>query len=388
MERKKIAVILSRFPYPIDKGDKLRAYHQIRCLSLNHDIYLFALADVAPTENDLHAMQPFCKEMKVYTLRKIEIAIQVMRSFLQSLPVQSLYFYSSRIAQQLQLDLNQVHPDVVYCQLSRTAFYAKDLDCRKVLDFQDAFAMNYDRIQAQSKGLKQWFYKRESALMRQFEANILRWFDHTTIISEFDKSQLSVQPNKCVVVGNGIDTAYFAPRTSKKKYDVFFAGNLNYLPNKLALDYLLAELFPLLLKAKPDITIQISGGDPKEFHALANKYPKHIFLQGWVDDIRAAYAESRVFVAPLFTGAGVQNKILEAMSMKIPCVTTPIVNASLNALENQQLYLAKDAVEFRDKILYLLSNPDQANLMTDQAKKFVHENFSWEKNSIRLERLF
>jgi hypothetical protein len=94
---------------------------------LNHDIYLFALADVAPTENDLHAMQPFCKEMKVYTLRKIEIAIQVMRSFLQSLPVQSLYFYSSRIAQQLQLDLNQVHPDVVYCQLSRTAFYAKDL---------------------------------------------------------------------------------------------------------------------------------------------------------------------------------------------------------------------------------------------------------------------
>lgn len=388
MERKKIAVILSRFPYPIDKGDKLRAYHQIRCLSLNHDIYLFALADVAPTENDLHAMQPFCKEMKVYTLRKIEIAIQVMRSFLQSLPVQSLYFYSSRIAQQLQLDLNQVHPDVVYCQLSRTAFYAKDLDCRKVLDFQDAFAMNYDRIQAQSKGLKQWFYKRESALMRQFEANILRWFDHTTIISEFDKSQLSVQPNKCVVVGNGIDTAYFAPRTSAKKYDVFFAGNLNYLPNKLALDYLLSELFPLLLKAKPDITIQISGGDPKEFHALANKYPKNIFLQGWVDDIRAAYAESRVFVAPLFTGAGVQNKILEAMSMMIPCVTTPVVNASLNAIENKHLYLAHDAITFQEKILYALGHSDQVKSLTEQAKAFVHENFSWEKNSKKLEQLF
>jgi glycosyltransferase involved in cell wall biosynthesis len=147
----------------------------------------------------------------------------------------------------------------------------------------------------------------------------------------------------------------------------------------------------LLLKAKPDITIQISGGDPKEFHALANKYPKHIFLQGWVDDIRAAYAESRVFVAPLFTGAGVQNKILEAMSMMIPCVTTPVVNASLNAIRKSStcIWLKDASNSFREKILYLhLAIQIKSSLLTDQAKVFVHENFSWEKNSKKLEQLF
>lgn len=330
-------------------------------------------------------MSGFCKQIKIYTLRKYEIGFQVFRSFFLGLPVQSLYFYSNRIKVMFQHDLQQEKFDTIYCQLSRTAFYTKDLKLRKVIDFQDAFAMNYLRIQEQSAGIKKWFYKRESILMSKFEASILNWFDATTIISEFDKSNLSVQPNSCVVVGNGIDTTWFTPRRCDKNYDILFAGNLNYLPNKFALKFLLEHLFPLLLNAKPTITIQITGGYPKEYKALANQYPNHLFLRGWIDDIRDAYAESRVFVAPLFTGAGVQNKILEAMSMEVPCVTTKVVNASLNAAQDTQIYLAENEHQFIEKIMLLLQDGQVSSRIAAEARRFVTEHFSWEKNTEILE---
>lgn len=340
-----------------------------------------------PSQEDLKAMSVYCKQVKIYTLRKYEIGFQVLRSFLLGLPVQSLYFYSSRIKSIFQQDLQRQQFDTIYCQLSRTAFYTKDLKIRKVIDFQDAFAMNYFRIQEQSLGIKKWFYKRESFLMSKFEASILKWFDATTIISEFDKANLSVQPNSCVVVGNGIDSNWFTPRKCEKKYDILFAGNLNYVPNKFALKFLFEDLFPLLLKGKPDVTIQVTGGHPQEYVDLAKQYPKHIFLRGWIDDIRDAYAESRVFVAPLFTGAGVQNKILEAMSMEVPCVTTKVVNASLRAMPNKQIYIAEYAMEFVEGILLLLNNESRSKEISMEAKNFVRENFSWERNSQILEEI-
>ena len=147
------------------------------------------------------------------------------------------------------------------------------------------------------------------------------------------------------------------------------------------------DLFPLLLKAKPDITIQITGGHPEEYDTLASQYPKHIFLRGWINDIRDAYAESRVFVAPLFTGAGVQNKILEAMSMEVPCVSTEIVNASLMAIPGKQIYLAEHEHEFVEKILLLLNDEHLAKQVAIEAKNFVSENFSWERNCQILEEL-
>jgi hypothetical protein len=227
LKRKKLAIILSRFPYPIDKGDKLRAFHQIISLSQQFDIHLFALCEQMPSESDLNTVKQYCTSIELYHLNRLTIAIQSGLSFFKKLPVQVGYFFSKKHKIKIQEAITSLKPDIIYCQLSRTALYAYDLPFYKVIDFQDAFAMNYNRIQENAYGLKKWFYKRESNRMKSFEGQMLQWFDATTIISSFDKANLSIQPNQTIVIGNGVDFTFFSPQNIVKKYDLLFLGNLS-----------------------------------------------------------------------------------------------------------------------------------------------------------------
>lgn len=384
MTRKKIAIILSRFPYPLDKGDKLRAFHQIMYLSRFHDLHVFALCEAWPSTAHVNELKPYCCDLQVFRLKKSTIFLQSALSLFKKSPLQAGYFYDPGIARTISKAIHALQPDTVYAQLSRTAWYAKDLPFHKVIDFQDAFSLNYQRISEQASGIKKWFYRRESRLMQQFESRMMDWFNETTIISNYDKESLAQQPNRTMVVGNGVDMAFFAPRTATKKCDVLFSGNLRYLPNQLAVEFLIEDILPLLLQHKPDLQLNIAGGSAPFLETYRQRYPANVTISGWVDDIRTAYAETRLYVAPLFTGAGIQNKILEAMSMQIPCITTPVVNASLRAAESRQIWIAGNAQEFADKILALLGNEEAQRDLAQQGYHFVKEHYTWDKANAAL----
>jgi len=383
--RKKIAVILSRFPFPLDKGDKLRAYHQIGYLARFHDVYLYTLCEEKPTQVHVDALLPLCKEMHTYILNRAEILRQTSLAYIKKIPIQVGYFYSSSIHKKIHSSLLSLQPDSVYCQLSRTALYGKDLPFRKIIDFQDAFSTNYERIQQNFTGIKKYFYARESRCMRDFEIKMTDWFDACTIISQFDKDNIQITPNRIVVVSNGVDTAHFQSTQHVKKYDILFSGHLGYVPNKNAVQFLVEKIAPLLLKRDPSIQIAIVGSSGNE---LKKYETANIHIHGWVEDIRDAYNAARIFVAPLFTGAGLQNKLLEAMSMGLPCITTSVTNASLLANENKDVLIANNEVEFVEKIIYLLKNKSLQEEFAINGRKFVQENFSWDNANEKLLRLF
>ena len=382
MTRKKIAILLSRFPFPLDKGDKLRAYHQIKFIAQYHDVYLYALTEGNIADEWLNELKPYCREVKIYTLNKWQIFMQSCLAICKGYPLQVGYFFNPFIKKLIQQDITQVKPDTIYCQLSRMALYANDLPYRKVIDFQDAFSMNYARIQKQENGIKKVFYAWESKRMQAFEKLMLQWFDACTIISAFDKANISIQPNKLEVVANGVDNNYFKPMQTDKKYDILFLGNLSYLPNQNAVQYLVEKIMPLLIQRKANIKVNIAGGSTLSENSRMNT--PQINYSGWVKDSRVAYAETVLFVAPLFTGAGLQNKLLEAMSMGIPCIATSIANASLHAKPNEEIMIADDAVAFVDCIMYLLENEEKRRQLQVNAAKFIQDNYSWDSVNQRL----
>ena len=203
---------------------------------------------------------------------------------------------------------------MLFGQLLRVAEYLRHKNIAKTIDYQDIFSYGMKRRADIASALTRPIYSMEYRRLSRYEAAIFDDFDVKTIISEPDRA-LFPHPRRdeILVIPNGVDHEFFKPRQEEKRYDVVFTGNMSYAPNVNAVDYLANEILPLVWKTLPGTTLYIAGAtpDPKVKKAASDR----VIVSGWLDDIRDAYAQSRVFIAPMRIGTGLQNKLLEAMSM-------------------------------------------------------------------------
>jgi polysaccharide biosynthesis protein PslH len=383
MCKPKIIILLNRFPYPLEKGDKLRAYHQIKSLSLAFDITLIALSAFKITPKDKAMLEPYCTQIFIIKYNKYLQAICTPFYFFNKLPLQVSFYKNYFIKKQIDTIILDTNPNLLYCQLARMAQYFVNWPFYKILDLQDAFSNNYLRSYQESSGLKKIIFGIEQKRMAAYEQRLIRRFDNNVIISEADKTYLKYK--NIAVVKNGVDTHFFKSDNATKTHDLLFVGNLGYEPNIRAVAFLVHQIMPLLLAQQPHITLLIAGANPSA--AMLKLASNNITIQAWLPDIRTAYNSCKIFVAPLFTGAGLQNKILEAMAMELPCITTTIVNAAINATENTQILIANDATTFCNKIIHVLQNEALQKELQYNSKAFVDEHYSWQKHNTVLTNL-
>ncbi|MBD2720981.1 glycosyltransferase [Hymenobacter armeniacus] len=387
----KLLVLLSRFPYPLDKGDKLRAYHQLRYLAERHEICLFALSDEEVTAEADAAVRPLCRGgLTVHRLHKPGIAANMARALATGRPLQVGYFYDVQAQRKVDELLRTFRPDHVYCQLIRMAEYLRPHagTVPMTLDYMDVFSAGMARRATQAPLWQRPVFALEARRLTAYEAEAFAWFRHHTIISDQDR-QLIQHPrrNDIRVVLNGIDTENFQPMPEvAKEYDVLFCGNMSYHPNVDAAVFLAEEIMPLVRAQHPGARLLVAGTTPApRVLALASA---HVEVSGWVPDIRAAYASARVFVAPMRVGTGLQNKLLEAMAMQLPCVTTPLANNALGGTDGQELRVAESAAALARVVSELLADPASASALARRGQAFVKARYTWAGATAQLEALF
>jgi len=374
-------VFTSRFPYPLERGDKLRIYHQIRVLSRHFDVYLFALSDREVPPSHWAQVEQYCRQIRLYPIPKAQRLWNIVKATLQGLPLQVGYFYDADVASKMREDVERIEPDILYFHLARMAPYAHHFIHPKILDYMDAFGWGMRHRRYRLPLWQQLLYVLESKWMEHYEAAIFERFDAHTIISQQDRERLSLPPpqrRSIVIVPNGVDIFFFQPYMGlQRQYDLCFVGNLGYPPNIHAARYLVKRILPLLRrKSNRTWKVLLAGARPhRQVQQLAST---HIIVSGWLDDIRHAYATSRIFVAPLFTGTGLQNKILEAMAMGIPCITSTTVNNAIGAVDGENILLANTAEEFVNKILLLQHDATLYKRLSERARQFVEQRYSWE----------
>ena len=387
----KLLVLLSRFPYPLDKGDKLRAYYQLRELAQRHEICLFALTDEEISAEALAQVQPLCRGgLLVHRLRRPAIARNMARALATGRPLQIGYFHDARAQREVDGLLRDFRPDHVYCQLVRMAEYLRPHAGRyaMTLDYMDVFSAGMARRATQAPRWQRAVWALEAQRLLAYEAAAFDWFQHHTIISDQDR-QLIRHPRRAEIdiVLNGIDTAFFRPRPEAAKVcDVLFCGNMSYHPNVDAACFLAEEIMPLVRQRHPAARLLVAGTTPApRVQALASA---HVEISGWVPDIRAAYAGARVFAAPMRVGTGLQNKLLEAMAMRLPSVTTPLANNALGGTDGHDLRVAADAAGLAEAIGGLLDDGAAADALAGRGLAFVRQRYDWAGATGRLERLF
>ena len=159
---------------------------------------------------------------------------------------------------------------------------------------------------------------------------------------------------------------------------------MSYAPNVNAARYLVEEIMPLVWAKRPQTTVLLAGAAPK--HSVSRLADdSRVVVSGWLDDMRTAYASSHIFIAPMRIGSGLQNKLLEAMAMRLPCVTTPICNSSLRAQDGQQVLVGNTPAQLADSLLSLLLDPQRADALADEGLRFVHQNYGWPAAVAKLE---
>jgi sugar transferase (PEP-CTERM/EpsH1 system associated) len=383
----KILFLTSRFPFPLEKGDKLRAFYQIAELSRNNEVILASVSDEEVLPEHLEILKPFCKKIILHTLSKAKQVTNLTRALVNGHPFQVEYFFSARFKKEIERVIEEEKPDAIFCQLVRMAEYVKDINhIPKTLDYQDAFSKGYER-QAQREN----FFKKIPVLMEwkrmlSYEKKIFEKFENRIIISEQDK-QLINHPDhmKIEVIPNGVDFNYYSPQLIDKQYDLIFSGNMNYPPNIESAVYIVQEIMPLLKKQKPDASLVIAGANPAPEVQRLNSGSIHV--TGWVDDIREPFGQSRIHVAPMLISIGLQNKILQAMAMKIPCIVSSQANNAIHAPVNDCILIADSPAEYVEKILKLLGDQSLYEKIAENAFGFVRKNFDWGAMNARLENV-
>ena len=382
----KIFVLLPRIPYPLEKGDKLRAFNQIKQLAKHNEIVLCALNDNAKVneQDAFRALQPYCQSINFVRISKLQILLGLLRAFVKGLPMQCGYFYNRKAAKKVNALIAKHKPDILYGQLLRVAEYIRHKETSKALDYQDIFSYGMKRRADIASPITRPIYNMEYRRLARYEAAIFNDFDVRTIISEPDRKLFPHEKrNEILIIPNGVDHDFFKPIEREKKYDLVFTGNMSYPPNVNAVEYLANEILPIVWKSRPETTLYIAGAtpDPKVKKAASDK----IIVSGWLDDIRDAYAQSRVFIAPMRIGTGLQNKLLEAMSMRLPAITSPLANASLGAKPNETILIGSNAEEMAKNIITLLTDAQKAEQIAQAGFDFTNRVYDWGRATERLE---
>ena len=375
----KIFVLLPRIPWPLEKGDKLRAFNQIKQLAKNNEVVLCALnTDKKVSKEDaFKALQPYCISVTFIDISKLSILINISKAFFKGLPLQCGYFYNTQAHKKIRNIIKKHKPDMLFGQLLRVAEYIRHENTSKTIDYQDVFSMGMKRRSEIAPFYMKPFFNMEYRRLRRYEHDIFDDFDVKTIISVPDRNLIDhPKKDEILIVPNGVDHEYYTPRECEKKYDIVFTGNMSYAPNVNAVEYFANDILPLVWKKLPDAKMYIAGAtpDPRVKKVASDR----IIISGWLDDMRDAYAQSKIFIAPMRIGTGLQNKLLEAMAMRLPCITTTLANNSLLASEEKnEILVGNNEQELAEHIITLLTNKDKANEIAQNGHDFVRRIYDW-----------
>lgn len=388
----KILFITSRIPFPPFRGDKVRTFRLLKELH-KHGNEVTLISFITSNEERKYEidLQQYCQKIILIKLSTVQSIVNCLFGIFSSLPFQILYFHSQTMKKKIDSLLEKEKYDLVHVHLIRMIEYVKDhQESIRVIDLTDAGSLYIERfIQYEKSSVKKILLSVELHRLRQYEKNI-RYFQNNLVCSDKDKNVLlhGAPSAKIEVIHNGIDLEEIKDLTvmRPKSKRIIFTGNLTYFPNIDAIQYFVKEIFPKILAEVPEAIFYIVGQKPPV--VIQKLITKNIVVTGFVDDILQEYQKSSVAVAPIRFGAGSQFKILEALAIGIPVVTTSITAEGINSINNNEVLVADNPDDFAAAVIGLFSDRGLRDKLIMNGKKMIREKYSMEVIGRQLNDLY
>lgn len=390
----RILYLCHRMPYPPDKGDRIRAYHELKHLAQKHEIHLLTFADSAEEERQAKGLEGLCARVEVFRFRPFGRALRTVRQLLGSAPLTLAYFGSRQMEARVRELARTTRFDVVMAFCSSLAPYAELVPgVPRVLDMVDVDSAKWRELSGYRSFPISRLYALEATRLRRYETSLARSFDSVVVTTEEELRLLQEMSPAfhAAAVRNGIDLDFHRPLDFEKspRPSLVFTGQMDYYPNVDAVTWFADEVFPALRERHPDLEFTIVGRSPTAKVWSLAKRPG-INVTGAVGDIRPFLARSWTFVAPLRIARGVQNKVLEAMAAEVPVVCTAEVMRGLGdggLRDGHEALMAANAAEFAQQVSRLLEDGGLRRRLGAAGRRGVAVRYSWSSNMAQLEEL-
>jgi len=389
--------ILYATPY-VPSYIRTRPYNLIRTLvRLGHQVTLLTAAGSSAEEREqADELRGWGMQVEVFPVPVPRSLGNCLRALPTREPLQAVYAYHPAMERRLSTVLSTQAFDIVHIEHLRAARLVRAVtETPAVYDSVDSISLLFEQAAKGGAQLRSRLMTAvDLARTRRYEAWLLTQYNQVVVTSQRDKDALEglarqylpsqARPAPITVVTNGVDLEYFQPPETRffgknlvSPPTVVFTGKMSYHANIAAALYFAREVLPHIWKRDPNVRFQIVGKDPPEaVQKLATD--GRIQVTGTVDDIRPYLAQATVAVCPALYAVGVQNKVLEAMAMATPVVSTPAGCAGLAAARGQEILTAETEDELANVILKVVSDRVLAQRLAVAGRQFVEAHHSWE----------
>ncbi|GAB1421429.1 glycosyltransferase [Anaerolineales bacterium] len=378
-------------PYPLYLGDRLIIWHLAKQLSQRgHTIDLIAFGNRPQDWEEQPHYQAFFRSIQLYhePQRSLASYLQRLIKVKKRFPTQAQEAWSKQMWQGIEHSLEDHHYDVIHLfggvQVYEFAHLIQDRP--SIISPYESFSLYLKRENQHKRSpvnhLKQW-------IASQYESFMYNPFDKTVVLAQPDYDELkSIQAAlKLEIIPNGIDLDYFQAKDQKReKNSLLFVGNFEYEPNQDAARQLIDKIFPQVQAQIPDAKLYLVGNGPPDWLKQSGQENEQIIVTGRVPDVRDYLAQCSVFVSPLRIGAGIKNKILEALAMNIPMIASQISVDGI-PVENDRDVLIRENSAMPEAIIQVLQDETYAERLS-HGRHFIEENFTWKQVADRYEALY
>jgi sugar transferase (PEP-CTERM/EpsH1 system associated) len=387
-----ILYLAHRIPYPPNKGDKIRSFHQIEYLSRSHRLHLACLIDAEEDRAHVADLKPYCASVDAAWRGSVGANLRAALSLFGSRSLSVAAFTSPDLARRIEKRLREEAIDVAIVFSSQMGQYVPaGAPFPTVVDYIDVDSEKW-RVYAERKPWPlSWLYRIEADRLQRYEWELARAHAESVFVAqnEADVFRRSIAGVSARAIPNGVDLDYFrrpAGDAGPGGSALVFVGMMDYFPNIDAVVYFAEEIFPKILAENPAAVFRIVGRNPtKRVRDLAHR--SHVEVTGAVADVRPYLTDAAVSVAPFRIARGLQNKVLEAMAMQVPVVGTKTAFQGIEAAPEDGIRVEEDPAAFARAVLDFLRDRGTREEAGRRGRRFVEQHHRWQDHGAALEAL-
>ena len=376
---------------------RVRPYNLIKYLAgQGHEITLLALMPPGEDASGLESLRQWCRQVQTAPLPRWRTLWNALRAVPGRTPLQAAYSRSAEMSELIRKTESQGSFDVVHVEHLRGAELAHAIqNLPIVFDSVDSITLLFEKVrQAGPTWRSRLLAGLDLARTRHYEARLLSRFARVLVTSPSDRealAKLSTTPiatDRLIVLPNGVDLSYFEPLDiGRDPATIIFTGKMSYHANIAAALDLARQVMPLVWQTVPEAKLTIGGKDPAPELVALTEDPR-IVVTGTVPDLRPYLAQATVAVTPIRYGVGIQNKVLEALAMATPVVSTPQATTALQVEPGQDLLVGDTPQTLAQSVISLLTDDALRQRIGQAGRHYVETHHDWQVAAQNLAQIY